>query len=395
MEAYEPSLKTKRELDQLNYYIRLKQLPNNIVPFDVDDKSLEGEYNRQSNRKPKTFGFTVRKLIQQYNIFLPQIEELTTDRQGPWVMNNLKVCFYLAKYPKATTSVEEYIQYFGDHKHEAQVELYTDGSKGPQGVGAAAAILIEGDNTKFRQVHLNNMASVHTAELVAINTALKALRYGTYGCDCVIYSDSRSALQTLQSLNHGNLVSAIKEQVAELARRDNEVTFCWLPGHAGIYGNELADKKAKEAVNVKPLDIHIKIPVSDIKSTLKSIVYNKWNEEWTNQNNVSKLKEIQPVIRRNTDLNLSRTDQIRITRLRIGHTRLTHSHFYTGLQPPVCGPCRCRITVKHLLLECRNYDEVRERYFDDNTSMNIIFNNRENVLKLLEFIKELNIYKEI
>jgi len=46
-------------------------------------------------------------------------------------------------------------------------------------------------------------------------------------------------------------------------------------------------------------------------------------------------------------------------------------------------------------LECRNYDEVRERYFDDNTSMNIIFNNRENVLKLLEFIKELNIYKEI
>ena len=65
------------------------------------------------------------------------------------------------------------------------------------------------------------------------------------------------------------------------------------------------------------------------------------------------------------------------------------------MQPPVCGPCGSPITAKHLILECRNYDEVREKYFHDNTSMNEIFNNRENVLKLLEFIKELNIYKEI
>lgn len=394
VEAYQPSLKTKRELDQLNYYTRLKQLPNNIIPFDVDDKSLEGEYSRPSNRKPKTFGFIARMLIHQYNIPLPQIEELTTDQQGPWVINNLRVCLQLAKYPKATTSVEEYLQYFNEHKHKAHVELYTDGSKSPQGVGAATAILIKGENTKFRQVHLNDMASVHTAELVAITSALKALKYGTTGCDCVIYSDSRSALQALQSLTPCKLVRTIKEQVTELARRDNEITFCWLPGHAGIFGNELADKKAKEAINAKTVDIHIKIPVADIKSALKTIVYEKWNEEWMRQNN-SKLKEVQPIIRRNPDFNLSRMDQIKITRLRIGHTRVTHSHFYTGEQPPVCGPCGVPITAKHLLLECRNYDEVREKYFDDNTSMNVIFNNRENVLKLLEFIKELNIYKEI
>ena len=355
---------------------------------------MEGEYSRPSNRKPKTFGFIARMLIHQYNIPLPQIEELTTDQQGPWVINNLRVCLQLAKYPKATTSVEEYLQYFNEHKHKAHVELYTDGSKSPQGVGAATAILIKGENTKFRQVHLNDMASVHTAELVAITSALKALKYGTTGCDCVIYSDSRSALQALQSLTPCQLVWTIKEQVTELARRDNEITFCWLPGHAGIFGNELADKKAKEAINAKTVDIHIKIPVADIKSALKTIVYEKWNEEWMRQNN-SKLKEVQPIIQRNPDFNLSRMDQIKITRLRIGHTRVTHSHFYTGEQPPVCGPCGVPITAKHLLLECRNYDEVREKYFDDNTSMNVIFNNSENVLKLLEFIKELNIYKEI
>ena len=53
------------------------------------------------------------------------------------------------------------------------------------------------------------------------------------------------------------------------------------------------------------------------------------------------------------------------------------------------------ITVEHLLLRCRNYEEVRERYFEANTTLNGIFNNEEYVLKLLAFIKELNIYKEI
>ena len=42
------------------------------------------------------------------------------------------------------------------------------------------------------------MASVYTAELTAINAALKALSSGTYNCNCVIYSDSRSALPSLR-----------------------------------------------------------------------------------------------------------------------------------------------------------------------------------------------------
>ena len=51
------------------------------------------------------------------------------------------------------------------------------------------------------------------------------------------------------------------------------------------------------------IDIHIKIPVADIKSALKTIVYEKM--EWIRLNNFSKLKEVQPVIIMNPDFSLS------------------------------------------------------------------------------------------
>ena len=79
--------------------------------------------------------------------------------------------------------------------------------------------------------------------------ALKALSSGTYNCNCVIYTDSRSALQALESLAPCQLANSIKQQVSDLTRNGNNITVCWVPGHAGISGNELADHKAKAAVS--------------------------------------------------------------------------------------------------------------------------------------------------
>ena len=42
---------------------------------------------------------------------------------------------------KDETSVEMYWNLFQSHKHIVDIEIYTDGSKGENGVGAAAIIL--------------------------------------------------------------------------------------------------------------------------------------------------------------------------------------------------------------------------------------------------------------
>ena len=55
-----------------------------------------------------------------------------------------------------------------------------------------------------------------------------------------------------------------------------------------------------------------------------------------------------------------------LTRLRIGHSRLTHKHYLLGEDFPECIPCDCRLTIKHVLIECINTADIRKQYFNCN-----------------------------
>ena len=60
--------------------------------------------------------------------------------------------------------------------------------------------------------------------------------------------------------------------------------------------------------------------------------------------------------------NLSRRDTVLLNRLRIGHTRLTHSFLLSG-DLTECGICQCPLTVKHILVECVDLKDVRNKHF--------------------------------
>jgi len=61
--------------------------------------------------------------------------------------------------------------------------------------------------------------------------------------------------------------------------------------------------------------------------------------------------------------NISRYDSVLLNRLRIGHSRLTHSYLLSGDDSPTCQSCRIPLTVKHILVECANLRDIREKYF--------------------------------
>ena len=50
------------------------------------------------------------------------------------------------------------------------------------------------------------------------------------------------------------------------------------------------------------------------------------------------------------------------TRLRIGHSRVTHSYLLSRESQPVCDHCKCLFTVKHMLLECPSTVVVRLKH---------------------------------
>ncbi|MPC32528.1 hypothetical protein E2C01_025841 [Portunus trituberculatus] len=57
-----------------------------------------------------------------------------------------------------------------------------------------------------------------------------------------------------------------------------------------------------------------------------------------------------------------RCKQIVLARLRIGHTYLTQRYLLTRDPQPYCDDCLVLLTVRHLLVECPSFIDLRHHY---------------------------------
>uniref|UniRef100_A0A8D8WF61 Uncharacterized protein n=1 Tax=Cacopsylla melanoneura TaxID=428564 RepID=A0A8D8WF61_9HEMI len=56
---------------------------------------------------------------------------------------------------------------------------------------------------------------------------------------------------------------------------------------------------------------------------------------------------------------MKRREEVSLTRIRIGHTNLTHCFLMKKEPPPVCEVCTCPLTVIHILKHCRKFQSLR------------------------------------
>ena len=82
-----------------------------------------------------------------------------------------------------------------------------------------------------------------------------------------------------------------------------------------------------------------------------------------------------------------------LNRLRIGHSRLTHSFLFSDDDLPECGTCQCPLTVKHILVECVDLNDVQNKHFVA-SSIKALFDNIE-AHKIIDFIKETRFHKQL
>ena len=118
--------------------------------------------------------------------------------------------------------------------HEAQVshdEVYTDGSKTDEIVGAAVVI-----NRHFQNGETT--CTIFTAEATAIGLALNYHQHmGPVHHDVVVYSDSMSCSQAIEGEDTENpLICHIMNLVWLLSDKGTRACFCWIPSHCGIEG---------------------------------------------------------------------------------------------------------------------------------------------------------------
>jgi len=198
-------------------------------------------------------------------------------------------------------------------------------------------------------------------------------------------------MSSLQSINGCNLDSDLVQKFLKdytvLAKNGKNIILCWIPSHVGIFGNEKADAAAKSALSL-PVT-RMKLPATGMYPRITKLIFDEWQEVWDCCAG-NKLHAIRPTVgdyKQKTCL--SRRDTVLLNRLHIDHTRLTH--FF--LLSPECGTCQCPLTVKHILVECVDFKDVRNKHFVA-SSIKDLFDNIE-AHKIIEFIKETRFYKQL
>ncbi|XP_071043052.1 uncharacterized protein [Parasteatoda tepidariorum] len=164
-------------------------------------------------------------------------------------------------------------------------------------------------------------------------------------------------LDNIRSENHP-ILDLIIHLLCSLHRNGFHVMFCWVPSHVGIPGNDLADSCAGSATDLFPLSV----PFTDVKLHVRKFITSLWQQRWDLQT-LNKLHSVKTNLDHLPVLHL-RSSDVKLTRLRIGLTRLTHLHLLFGEPPPECSTCNVPLTIHHILITCPCFNQHRLKLFD-------------------------------
>ncbi|GFW91516.1 RNase H domain-containing protein [Trichonephila clavipes] len=99
----------------------------------------------------------------------------------------------------------------------------------------------------------------------------------------------------------------------------------------------------------------------DLKTSIHHYVHHIWQETW-DQQILNKLHSIHLSTSHWAALPVRR-HEVRLTRLRIGHTRFTHRHLLLGENVPECPACKVPYSVYHILIDCPVLNHHRTTFF--------------------------------
>jgi ribonuclease HI len=301
-----------------------------------------------------------------------------------WVKNKINVFSYIHDSNKDSLPPSVWrkkaLEIIYKYKQEKYDIFYTDGSKKEN----LASLAVTDEEKALKVLKLSETTSIYTAELKAIIVAAHLAKPSS---KVAIFTDSLSAVRALQKRDERDrrTVWSMNEIQKSPAKK---IDIIWIPSHQGIRGNETADLHAK--LNLKTPITNNEQHAEDLISYFKKSIWKNKQEWWEKQN--TKLNEIKTTFtKEEVPKNFTRTDLKVWTRLRIGHTQITHENIYHRQYSKVCDCKDTEITVKHILLECEKYKIQRKKY--EITLENLKDTNKFEKLKL--YLKEINILSKI
>ena len=132
------------------------------------------------------------------------------------------------------------------------VKLYTDGSKLHGRVGAGFYAEYPNNSPKQAFFHLGIHGTVFQAEVLAIPEGAKNLLLEKmHDQSIVVLVDSQAAIKSLTKCTVTSITVLNCIRNLNQSNKQNHVSIAWIPAHAGVHGNEVADYQAKSGSKSK------------------------------------------------------------------------------------------------------------------------------------------------
>lgn len=214
-----------------------------------------------------------------------------------------------------------------------------------------------------RAYSLPSVTSVMLAELVAISVALD-LGLDLRVREIRVHTDSQSALQFLHgclstlSLTHP-LVVEIAVKLHGAREAGCNVILDWVPGHANIWGNDMADELSRSSTGEQI--VTLTASARDLDTVVAATVRSMWEDSWFSEGTGRALFNLHPSVSRPFELDhLPRASAVVLSRMRVGQVSLNKLlHAMGRLDSPGCYCGAPMEDVSHFLLDCVLYDVQR------------------------------------
>jgi ribonuclease HI len=248
--------------------------------------------------------------------------------------------------------------------YDNHLQIYTDGSKIENGSVAAAIYIPSMDLTTTWL--LNPAHSILGAELFAIYKACELATYHRKLCgkQVVILSDCKSALYLLRNpINPSYKYLTFKIQ-SILTDNLSCINLQWLKSHAGIKGNEIADRAANIGHN-NERSVLTSLCYEEMINLVNTKFHSYWNANWKLRVSLSGKGRFASTIldtlkyRQYLSLDSRRLECV-TARLRMGHVGVaSHMYRFNMSDSNLCSNCNIEESIEHYLLECRLHITAR------------------------------------
>ena len=358
IEAGEAPIDLRRDKLMLTYWSRLRGCGKENPAKDAIQDCWE-----YAKFKDRGFGWTANNKAKEYSIGNIQFNSPTPKSSiPPWLFPKPDINLNILELKKDWMNSEkgEKASAYIKNNYINCIQIYTDGSKDERD-RVGTGVFIPEKNIKIAK-RIPDKLSVYTSEMVAVILGLQWVE-NVRPDKVVICVDSVSVLLSLQSLKSSreDLLMEIHQSLYRLYSTRIKVSFCWVPAHVGIEGNEKADTVAKSSLELIEI---MKLPFSkgEAKAILKEEMNKKWQNSWDSDSKGRTYYNIQKSISAQGVMRVNRREEVVMTRLRLDHTGLNKTLFIMGKSnSDKCAECNSIENTEHVLMHCKKYREARIR----------------------------------